>query len=65
MAGTFFFFLTVLVSFPGFGGLALLMMIADASQMKVLGRLMVNFCTLVGGCRDRLLMGATYCTLDR
>ena len=31
----------------------------------LLGRLMVNSCMLVGGCRDQFLMRTPYCTLDR
>ena len=31
----------------------------------LLGRLMVSFCMLVGGCRVRFLMRRFYCTLDR
>ena len=34
-------------------------------RQGLLGKLMVNSCTLVGGCRDRFLMRTPYSTLDR
>ena len=33
-------------------------------RQGLLGMLMVNSCTFIGGCRDRFLMRTPYCTLD-
>ena len=38
---------------------------AHSSRRGLLGRLMVNSCMLVDGCRDRFLMRTPYRTLDR
>ena len=48
------------------GGLyVLVMMMAYSSQTRILGRLMVNSCTLISCCRVRFLMRTPYRTLDR
>ena len=38
---------------------------ADSLQTRILGRLMVSFCMLAGGCRVRFSIRTPYCTLDR
>ena len=43
----------------------LVMMMAHSSRRGFWGGLMVNCCTLVGGCRDRFLMQKPCCALDR
>ena len=42
-----------------------MMMMADSLQMRILGRLVVSSCMLVGDCRVWFLMHRPYCTLDR
>ena len=42
-----------------------MMMMADFSQTRIWGRLMVSSCMLVGDCRVRFLKRTPYCTLDR
>ena len=43
----------------------MMMMMADSSQRRIWGRLMVSSCMLVVGCRVRLLLRRLYCTFYR
>ena len=40
-------------------------MMADSSQARIVGKIDVRCCTLVGGSRVRSLMRTPFCTLDR
>ena len=47
------------------GNGTMIMVMADYSQMRNLGRLIVTSCMLTGDHRVRYLMCKPYCTLDR